>query len=83
MRRLSQSAPRCGREQIVGADLVLVMESKNKQRLLADFPDETCIARVCVLGILDDYRYMDPDFVEILRETGSPLIESAQGDEHG
>lgn len=51
------------------ADLVLVMEPKHKQRLLADFPGETRFAEVHVLDIPDEYRYMDPELVEILRET--------------
>lgn len=64
------------------ADLVLVMETKHKQRLLADFPGEARSAQVCVLDIPDDYRFMDPELVEVLRETVTPLIESARGDGH-
>ena len=82
-RGVSRSARRRVTEQdLYWADLVLVMESKHKRRLLADFPGEARAAEIHVLDIPDDYRYMDPELVEILREAVSPLIESARGDEH-
>lgn len=63
------------------ADLVLVMEPKHKRRLLADFPGEARAAEIHVLDIPDDYRYMAPELVEILRETVPAFLDSSDGDE--
>lgn len=62
------------------ADLILVMEEKHKSRLLAAFRQAAAFKRVDVLDIPDDYRFMDPELVEILREKCAPLIEEAAGD---
>ncbi len=56
------------------ADLILVMEEKHKSRLRADFRDEVKDKELHVLDISDDYRFMDPELVEIIREKTEPLI---------
>ena len=57
------------------ADVVLVMEDKHRQRLLADFPSETKFASIGVLDIPDDYQFMDPELVELIRDSTEPIIE--------
>ncbi|MGI9463427.1 MAG: low molecular weight protein tyrosine phosphatase family protein [Aestuariivirgaceae bacterium] len=56
------------------ADLILVMEEKHKSRIRADFRDETRFKPLHVLDIPDDYRFMDPELVEIIREKSEALI---------
>ena len=55
------------------ADLILVMEEKHKKRLCADLPAETKYSEIIVLDIADEYRYMDPELVEIF-ETCVPSL---------
>lgn len=56
------------------ADLILVMEEKHKSRIRADFRDEVTFKALHVLDIPDDYGFMDPELVEIIREKTEPLI---------
>lgn len=63
------------------ADLVFVMETKHKQRLRADFPGETKFKQIHVLDIPDDYQYMDPELIELLKSSVAPLIGDAAGEQ--
>lgn len=57
------------------ADLVLVMEHAHKQRLRELFPDLIHDLRVEVLDIPDDYEFMDPELVSLIRERVEPLLD--------
>ena len=57
------------------ADLILVMEEKHKSRLIAAFTRHVTGKRIHVLDIPDDYKYMDPELVEELKEAVEPLLE--------
>ncbi|MDF1839621.1 MAG: hypothetical protein P1V35_17265 [Planctomycetota bacterium] len=59
------------------ADVVIVMEPKHEQRLLADFPGEMKYKETHVLEIPDNYKYMDPDLIEILTTAVRPLLNTA------
>ncbi|WP_334223943.1 hypothetical protein [Thiosocius teredinicola] len=54
------------------------MEEKHRQRLVSAFPDRCRFARIVVLDIPDDYRFMDPELVEILNDAVAPLVESSR-----
>ncbi|WP_282606340.1 low molecular weight protein tyrosine phosphatase family protein [Pelagibius sp. Alg239-R121] len=56
------------------ADLILVMEDKHKSRIRADFREDVRFKTLHVLDIPDDYRFMDPELVEIIKEKTEPLI---------
>ena len=56
------------------ADVVLVMEDKHKSRLLAEYRDLLARKPLHVLDIPDDYRYMDPELVELLTEPVAALL---------
>ncbi|MCR9296128.1 MAG: protein tyrosine phosphatase [bacterium] len=58
------------------SDLVLVMENKHRHRLLADYPGETKFLPIEVLHIPDDYQFMDPELVELIRVAADPFIDS-------
>ena len=61
------------------ADVILVMEQKHKSRIMADFRDEVRYKALHVLDIPDDYKYMDPELVELLRERAAPYILAEPG----
>lgn len=56
------------------ADMILVMEEKHRSRIRSDFRDEVNFKTLYVLDIPDDYRFMDPELVEIIRAKTEPLI---------
>lgn len=58
------------------ADLVLVMETKHKKRLLSDYPDEMHATQTHVLDIPDDYQFMDPELIELLVASVQPQIRA-------
>ena len=49
------------------ADIILVMEEKHKSRIKVDFRNEIRNKRLYVLDIPDEYQFMDPDLVDIIR----------------
>lgn len=56
------------------ADLIFVMEEKHKSRMRADFRDEIKYKELYVLDIPDDYQYMDPELIEVIKEKTEPII---------
>lgn len=61
-------------EDVRWADLIFVMEEKHKSRLVAEFTQLTVRKRIYVLDIPDDYKYMDPELVELLQQAVTPLL---------
>jgi len=59
---------------LVWADLICVMESEHRKRLLAEFGELLSGKVVQVLDIPDDYRFMDPELVELLEQSVAPLL---------
>ena len=55
------------RADLVWADLLLYMEKEHLEKIVKKFPD-IILPRAINLDIPDEYRYMDPELVEILRE---------------
>ena len=64
-----------GAADLAWADLVLVMEQKHKQRVMAAFPGEMKFKKLQVLDIPDNYQYMDPELIEEIRSAVDPLLE--------
>ena len=56
------------------ADLVLVMEPEHKRRLLSQFADLDPDLCIRVLDIPDDYAFMDPELVELIRERTEAIL---------
>ena len=50
------------------------MEHKHKSRLVADFGDLLADKPVHVLDIPDEYKYMDPELVELLEQSVGSLL---------
>jgi predicted protein tyrosine phosphatase len=63
-----------GPSDIRWADVIIVMEQKHKSRLVADFTRLLEHKPIHVLEIPDEYRYMDPELVDILKESVSSCL---------
>jgi len=61
-------------EDIAWADLIFAMESTHKRELSRRFSPQLRDTRVIVLGIKDEYGFMDADLVAILRRTVPPHL---------
>lgn len=53
-------------EQIQWADIIFVMEKSHRNRLTKKFKPHLKDKRVVVLGIPDDYEFMDPLLIKLL-----------------
>ena len=78
----SRGTARAAKQTIRAADLawaglVLVMENKHRHRLLADYPGETRFLPIEALQISDDYQFLDPQLVELVRDAAEPIIDEA------
>lgn len=56
------------------ADVVIVMEHKHKSRLVAGFGDLLADKPIHVLDIPDEYRYIDPELIELLRSSVGTIL---------
>lgn len=61
-------------DDIRWSDIVIVMESKHKQRLMADHPEAMRYREVHVLDIEDNYKFMDPELIEELKVSVDPIL---------
>lgn len=61
-------------EQIEWADLILVMEKVHRSRLNQKFGRALSKKRIAVLDIPDEYDYMDPELVRLLRLRCAPYL---------
>ena len=59
------------------ASLICVMEGKHRDRLRAQFPQALRGCEVVVLDIPDDYRFMDPELVELIHAQVDPLVSAS------
>ena len=68
---------------IAWADIIFVMESKHKQKILAEFPGELKYKEIHVLDIEDEYQYMDSDLIEELTSAIDPILDRTWLDRQG
>lgn len=61
-------------EDIVWADRILVMEASHKRELSRRFQPYLRDKRVVVLGIKDDYDYLQPELVDLLERVVPPYL---------
>ena len=66
---------RLSAEQVEWADLILVMERTHRTRLNRGFKKALGGKKVVVLGIPDDYGFMDPELVELLKARCTPYLD--------
>lgn len=61
-------------QQLVWAELILVMEASHRRRLFDRHGARLKGKRVVVLGIGDDYDFMQPELVTLLLRRAGPLL---------
>lgn len=59
---------------IAWADVIMVMEDKHRQRIVSEYTRMVEHTPIHVLDIPDEYKYMDPELIEILEQTIEPLL---------
>ena len=78
-RGLSASAVRrLTAEDVAWSDVIFVMESKHKKQLYLQFRVEVGDRAVHVLDIPDEYRFMDPELVELIRTGVTAVLANAE-----
>ncbi len=81
--RSSGTSPKARRtvslSDIHWADIIFAMEPKHASRLRATFRQSLTYKPLHVLDIPDEYRYMDPELVEILEDVVPPLLPATSG----
>jgi predicted protein tyrosine phosphatase len=61
-------------EQVQWADLIVVMEKAHRNKLTKKFRKDLSGKRVVVLNIPDNYEYMEPALVELIKRRCAPFI---------
>jgi predicted protein tyrosine phosphatase len=54
------------------ADVVFIMDDEQRRALERMFPGDPALARVVCLDIRDDYHFLDPELVSLLRARTAP-----------
>ena len=65
------------RDQVEWAELIFVMERGHKTKLLSKFKSQLNGKRVICLGIPDNYPYMDPALVSLLKSKVMRFLPNA------
>jgi len=60
------------------ADIIFAMEKKHKQRLIKNFPSQTSSKKIIVLDITDEYEYMDPELIDMLKISVSSYLNNIE-----
>lgn len=61
-------------EQVEWADIIFLMEKKHREKLSRKFKRHLKHQRIIVLGIPDNYDYMDPALVALLKTKVTPFL---------
>lgn len=67
-------------ELLAWADVVFVMEPAHRAKLARSFPAALRGKRVVCLDVPDDYGYMDPALVRLLRERVARAVPALAGE---
>lgn len=73
-----QARTRVSDGHIRWADRIFAMEKRHQQLLTERFGDLLAAKPITVLYVPDDFRFMDPDLVELLRSRLSHLLEGIE-----
>ena len=60
------------------ADFIFVMEPKHQQRMKATFGKLLNYKQIVVLNIPDDYKFMDPELVEMFETEAAQFLDDQQ-----
>lgn len=76
------SKRRIQQDDLLWADLILVMEPKYAARLQALYPDLSPFPPCYCLDIPDEYEFMDPELIELLRHSVDEAMRRFHSDHH-
>ncbi|QDQ25945.1 phosphotyrosine protein phosphatase [Chitinimonas arctica] len=62
-------------EDIRWADVIFAMEEKHNSRLVAEYGRLLSHASIHVLDIPDEYKYMDPELIDLLEQSVSSILD--------
>ena len=65
---------RASADLVEWADVVVAFEARHRRRLAAAFGPQLAGTRVVVLGIPDEFAFMDPALVRTLRQRLPPVL---------
>lgn len=65
---------RVNEKMLLWADIIFVMEKKHKEYLKEKFNAVTINDKIIVLEIPDDYQYMDPELIDLIKTSVSPYL---------
>jgi predicted protein tyrosine phosphatase len=65
------------------ADVIFALDDEQRRALSRLFPEHAALPRVISLEIADEYHFLDPQLVTLLRERSAPYIERAKKAVHG
>ncbi len=72
---IDAGCPRRVTEGLLGwADLIFVMEKRQRDYVRRKFPEAIAGKRIINLHIPDEYEYNDPDLIDLLKANLSPYI---------
>jgi predicted protein tyrosine phosphatase len=57
------------------ADIVFVMDDEQAEALRQSFPAHPASDNAIVLHIEDDYHFLDPELVQLLRDRATPHLD--------
>ena len=66
-------------EDLKWADIVMVMDEKHQQRLMAEYPGEMRFKESHVLDIPDEYKFMDPALINEITAAVDPILTRDAG----
>ncbi len=70
----NESEVQVSAELLAWADLIFVMEKEHKSKLAAGFQAHLSGKRIVCLGIKDNYKFMEPALVKLLRAKVTPYL---------
>lgn len=70
----AQARHRVSADDVVWADVIVVMEEKHQSKLRAEFGRALEHTPIHVLDIPDEYRYMDPELVRELERSVAAIL---------
>jgi predicted protein tyrosine phosphatase len=57
------------------ADIVFVMDDEQRASLTREFPNHRAVTGMVMLGIEDEYHFLDPELVSLLKERAGPHLD--------
>lgn len=70
-----QSVRQLRDDDLYWADVVFVMEEKHRSRMRSQYRDALHDCQLHVLEIPDDYRFMDPELIDLLQQRIEPCLQ--------